>query len=126
MFSLHSKLRVINDLKSGSIKHCDLNDRLTDIYKSYPGYSWEWCSELITRQTGTAPDKLSAADLGQIILDWKINAVKFSNMIMKDAEKEFDSGSKLGYGIDGDEKTGEMDFQAVRERTSLYKRDSRH
>jgi hypothetical protein len=35
-------------------------------------------------------------------------------MILKDAEKEFDSGSKLGFGIDGDEHTRDMDFQAVR------------
>ena len=105
----------MNALKSGSISSLpDLNDRLTDIYSSYSRYSWEWCSGLIAKQTGTAPDKLSADELGQIILDWKINAVKFNNMIMKDAEKEFDSGSKLGYGIDGDEKTAEMDFQAVR------------
>ena len=87
---------------------------LADIYNNYSGYSWEWCSELIAKQTGTAPDNLSVSELVQIILDWKINAVKFNNMIMKDAEKEFDSGSKLGYGIDGDEKTAEMDFRAVR------------
>jgi hypothetical protein len=35
-------------------------------------------------------------------------------MILKDAEKEFDTGSKLGFGIDGDEHTRDMDFQAVR------------
>ena len=35
-------------------------------------------------------------------------------MILKDAEKEFDSGSRLGFGIDGDEKTRDMDFHAVR------------
>ena len=35
-------------------------------------------------------------------------------MILRDAEKEFDSGSKLGFGIDGDEQTRDMDFQAIR------------
>ena len=35
-------------------------------------------------------------------------------MILKDAEKEFDSGSRLGFGIDGDEKTRDMDFHSVR------------
>ena len=35
-------------------------------------------------------------------------------MILKDAEKEFDSGSKLGFGIDGNEQTLDMDFQAIR------------
>jgi hypothetical protein len=35
-------------------------------------------------------------------------------MILKDAEKEFDPGSKLGFGIDGDVETRDSDFQAVR------------
>jgi hypothetical protein len=33
---------------------------------------------------------------------------------MKDAEKEFDLSSKTGFGIDGDEKTKDMDFKSVR------------
>ena len=36
------------------------------------------------------------------ISDWRSNAVKLNSMILKDAEKEFDPGSKLGFGIDGD------------------------
>ncbi len=35
-------------------------------------------------------------------------------MILKDAEKEFDPCSKLGFGIDGDDDTRDSDFQAVR------------
>jgi len=35
-------------------------------------------------------------------------------MILKDAEKEFDISSRLGFGLDGDENTRDLDFQAVR------------
>jgi len=35
-------------------------------------------------------------------------------MILRDAEKEFDPGSKPGYGIDGDSETRDSDFKAVR------------
>jgi hypothetical protein len=35
-------------------------------------------------------------------------------MTLKDAEKEFDTASKIGFGIDGNEDTRNSDFQAVR------------
>ena len=50
----------------------------------------------------------------RIISDWKVNAVKLNNMILKDAEKEFDISSRLGFGIDGNENTRDLDFRAVR------------
>ncbi len=110
--------RIEELMESVKSKHIvtfeELDKAITDIYKNYSRYSWEWCSALISRQTGIAPENLSASDLSLIILDWKTNAVKFNNMIMKDAEKEFDTNSRLGYGIDGDEKTIQLDFQAVR------------
>jgi len=33
---------------------------------------------------------------------------------LKDAEKEFDMGSQIGYGLDGDTETRRLDFEAVR------------
>jgi Domain of unknown function (DUF4954)/Domain of unknown function (DUF6819) len=116
LFSPAGKIEELMDsVKSGKIRSLPgLNECITDIYNNYTTYSWEWCSELIGKQTGKSPDNLSVAEFIQIILDWKVNAVKFNSMIMKDAEKEFDSNSRLGYGIDGDEKTGELDFRAVR------------
>jgi hypothetical protein len=35
-------------------------------------------------------------------------------LILKDAEKEFDTVSKIGFGIDGDTETRNSDFQSVR------------
>jgi hypothetical protein len=35
-------------------------------------------------------------------------------MILKDAEKEFDQASKIGFGLDGDEEVRVNDFENVR------------
>ena len=106
---------LIDSVKSGDTKSIpELNKILKDIYNNYDKYSWEWSAELIGRQIGIELENISSGSLIQIITDWKINAVKFNNMILKDAEKEFDSTNKLGFGIDGDEHTRDMDFQAVR------------
>ena len=116
LFSPASKIEeLINAVKSGNIKSITgLNEKLREIYTNYDKYAWVWCANLIGRQTGTELDNITAGSLIQIISDWKTNSVKLNNMILKDAEKEFDSGSKLGFGIDGDEHTRDMDFQAVR------------
>jgi NDP-sugar pyrophosphorylase family protein len=116
LFSPASKIEeLINAVKSGNINSIiELNKNLRDIYNNYDKYAWTWCANLVGRQIGIELDNITVGSLIQIITDWKTNAVKFNNMILKDAEKEFDSGSKLGFGIDGDEHTRDMDFQAVR------------
>ena len=35
-------------------------------------------------------------------------------MILKDAEKEFDSITKIGFGVDGDDSVRDQDFENVR------------
>jgi hypothetical protein len=116
LFSPANKIEILIDsVKSGNIKSLsDLNRNLREIHENYDKYTWEWCSELISRQFGIDPGNITPVNLIQIITDWKINAVKFNNMILKDAEKEFDSSSSLGFGIDGDDNTREMDFLSVR------------
>ncbi|OFY62462.1 MAG: hypothetical protein A2V64_11525 [Bacteroidetes bacterium RBG_13_43_22] len=116
LFSPASKIEeLVDSVKTGKIRSInELEENLTSIYNNYSKYAWIWCSSLISQQTGNRPDNLPIDSLIQIITDWKTNAIKLNNMILKDAEKEFDPGSKLGFGIDGDADTRESDFQAVR------------
>jgi hypothetical protein len=116
LFSPASKIEaLIMAVKSGNIKSInELSDKLRDIFNNYDNYAWDWCAGMINRQMGIELDDIAVVSLIQIINDWKTNAVKLNNMILKDAEKEFDSGSRLGFGINGDEHTRDMDFQSVR------------
>jgi hypothetical protein len=116
LFSPSNKIdELINSVKSDKIRSVgELSENLAAIYNDYDKYAWEWCSSLINQQIGDNPENLPVDTLIQIITDWKTNAVKLNNMIMKDAEKEFDAGSKIGFGVDGDANTRDSDFQAVR------------
>ena len=116
LFSPAGKIdELIESVKSGNIRSVsELNKSLQDIFNNYDEYAWEWCASIIGRLTGIEMDNIPVSNLIQIISDWKLNAVKFNNMILKDAEKEFDAGAKLGFGIDGDENTRDMDFEVVR------------
>src|SRR4030042_37586 len=116
LFSPASKIvELVESVKTFKINSIDrLDENLALVHSNYDKYAWAWCSSLISRQTGIMPGGLPVESLIQIITDWKINAIKFNNMILKDAEKEVDPGSKIGFGIDGDDYTRDNDFLAVR------------
>ncbi|MDD4109663.1 MAG: DUF4954 family protein, partial [Prolixibacteraceae bacterium] len=57
---------------------------------------------------------ISREELLIIISDWKTNSVKFNNIILKDAEKEFDRLSRISFGHDGNEDDQRADFEAIR------------
>jgi hypothetical protein len=46
--------------------------------------------------------------------EWQASVVRFNNLVLKDAEKEFAQCSRVGYGIDGDATIRDQDFEAVR------------
>jgi hypothetical protein len=116
LFSPKSKVdELIEHVKTGDISTLDdINGYLRMMYDHYSEYSWNWCAELILLHSGIDINSISAADLISLLKDWKTNAVKMNNMILKDAEKEFDTSSRLGFGLDGDDITRDLDFQAVR------------
>jgi len=116
LFSPASKIdELVDSVKTCKIRSVDeLYENLASIYNNYNNYAWTWCSNLISQQTGDKPENILIDSLIQIIIEWKSYAIKLNKMILKDAEKEFDSGSKLGFGVDGDVDTRDNDFQAVR------------
>lgn len=97
----------INDLEG----FCD---EFKQLNRKYSESSWAWCAKLIEARLNCNIDEISKEQLIQLITDWRDNTVKLNNMILKDAEKEFDQVSKIGYGIDGTEKVRDADFYNVR------------
>ena len=116
LFSPSSKIdELVDSVKTHKIRSIDdLVDNLTSIYNNYNKYAWVWCSILISKQTGDEPENIPVNSLIKIITDWKTNAIRLNNMILQDTGKEFDTCSKIGFGIDGDSDTRDNDFQAVR------------
>jgi hypothetical protein len=72
------------------------------------------CAKLIEDRFNLMIDDISKEQLAQILIDWRDNSIKLNNMILKDAEKEFDQLSKIGFGLDGNEKERNDDFENVR------------
>lgn len=106
---------ILADVRSGAIQSIEmLNSRLQEIHQNYTQLNRGWWTELVAQRLGKPVSALSREQLVQLIEDWKTNAIKLNNMIAKDAEKEFDPQSRIGFGIDGDTSVRDQDFAAVR------------
>lgn len=81
---------------------------------AYARTSWAWCAKLIEGRYGCGVSELTKEQVDRIIADWSENSIKLNNMIIKDAEKEFDQMSKIGFGLDGDDTVRDLDFENVR------------
>lgn len=107
--------RLCEDVKAGKVNSVDdLTGELEEIYNNYPDSSWEWCTGLIGDRLGINFEDITKDQLVEILKDWKASREKMNNMILKDAQAEFSSNSKIGFGIDGDETTRDKDFASVR------------
>ncbi|MGE5402450.1 MAG: DUF4954 family protein [Ignavibacteriales bacterium] len=102
-------------IASGKINNIiELEEKLRTIWDNYPLSEFGWCVRLIEEKYSTKIEDISKDQLIKIIDDWRTDTVKLNNMILKDALREFDPSSRIGFGIDGDQEESDQDFLAVR------------
>ncbi|MCF6332327.1 MAG: DUF4954 family protein, partial [Draconibacterium sp.] len=106
---------LTNLVKSGKIASVEgLQNGMKSIFDAYETDSYNWGAAQIKSYLAIDISKISKGQLTKIITGWKINSLKMNTMILKDAEKEFDQNSKIGFGNDGDKTILEADFEAIR------------
>lgn len=110
---------AINDLVEGirEGKYGELEEVRTileEIHHSYDRYAWEFTIGLLSHRYDLDVEKIRAGELIELISRWESDAIRLNRMILNDAAREFDSSSRIGYGIDGDDSVAEEDFEAVR------------
>ncbi|MCK5135579.1 MAG: DUF4954 family protein [Bacteroidales bacterium] len=106
---------LIRDIKSGSIKDLDeISAGLEHIHASYESYTWDWTTRLIYDLYEVDIKKIGTGQLIEMVTKWELDSIKLDKMILNDAAKEYDSSSKIGFGIDGDDAVVNQDFNAVR------------
>lgn len=106
---------LIKSISGNNIKDLTTLDKeLQKLNEDYISANWAWCAKLIEKRFSTSIEELSKDQVVQIITDWRDNSIKLNNMILKDAEKEFDQTSRIGFGLDGNDEVRENDFANVR------------
>ncbi len=107
--------KFLQQVKDGQVADVNaFHSAMKAVYDAYDEDAWAWTVALLKEEKGLDVETLTADDLKQLIEDWKTQKQRFNNMIMSDAQKEYDANSHIGYGIDGDELAQEADFTAVR------------
>ncbi|MDD5066927.1 MAG: DUF4954 family protein [bacterium] len=107
--------RLVHAVENDEIKDLEgVEKKLGELYSAYEKEEQAWCFSLLGKRLGKEVRQITREDLKQIVRDWKENAVKLNNMILKDALKEFDESTKIGFGADGDVTVRDADFLAVR------------
>lgn len=106
--------QLIADIKKRDLNISELFENLLQCYEKYEQSAIAWTVKTIQKLNDLASDQLPRSVLLRVLEDWKKNALKLNKMTLQDAMKEFDSHTKIGYGIDGEEPEKEQDFKAVR------------
>ncbi len=106
---------LLEDIRKDRLKDLDeIRNQIKALYDQYPENCWKYALYLFGKRFDLTADNLSKERLREIIEEWEKNAVRLNNMILSDAKKEFDPGSRIGYGHGGGEEAIEVDFEAVR------------
>ncbi|MBN1821206.1 MAG: DUF4954 family protein [Prolixibacteraceae bacterium] len=106
---------MLDDIKTGNLTTVDmLHKRFNEIFSNYKNFSWNWCAQLIEQRLNISVNSLGPENLIEIINEGLVNKIKLNNMILKDAEKEFDPNSKTGFGYLNDNNIKDADFESVR------------
>ncbi|MCD6115670.1 DUF4954 family protein [bacterium] len=116
MFAKKERMdELIRSVEAGTVKDiAELNAGLRKVYENYNNDELLWCLNLIKEIKSVEADSLSIEQIKDIIDEWKENAVKLNNMILRDAEKEYDKASAISYGRDGIKDDKDNDFKSVR------------
>jgi len=87
---------------------------LKEIHDTFELYTWNYTTGLLSAKYGIDIATVEAGQLIRLIERWESDAIRLNKMILHDAAREFERGSRIGYGIDGDETVRDEDFNAVR------------
>ncbi len=91
-----------------------IQNKFVELHQNYSDEEWNWCAKLIEDKFNCKLKDITPEIIIAILNDWKSSRIRLNNMIINDAQKEFDPFAKIGFGIDGDETVKDLDFEAVR------------
>lgn len=107
--------KLINDTLSGEIANVhDLNLRLAQMHRDYYDMEWTWAYQVMLDYYKLDPEKITRADVIDIVKKWNEAVVSLDKMVYADAKKEFSLSAKTGFGADGSSFDMERDFEQVR------------
>jgi len=115
--------KMLDDIENGTIGTLEqLTKTFRSMYDEYEAYEWAWAvwqiangkSQMANSDKRFAPSDLRVDDIISLVTKYKKAVKKLGRQCLADAQKEYSAVVRIGYGLDGDEKIKDADFEAVR------------
>ena len=107
--------KLLDDIESGKI--CQLTDIekvFYSLHDKYYNYEWNWTVDFIAGYFKKPAEQMTIDEIINIIKEWIKSVVGIDKMLYSDAKKEFRLEAMTGFGIDGNKRTKQLDFESVR------------
>jgi hypothetical protein len=107
--------KLILSIEKGETSSIEqIYDSLQLMQKNYYDYEWTWAIDKICTRIKKSIDKIEISDIVSIVNTWKKSVIDLDEKLYDDAKKEYKLSIKTSFGVDGDNKDKEADFESVR------------
>jgi len=107
--------KMLSDIENGVIHTLEqVHQTFKSMHDNYPLYEWAWVVDILEQILGKKIDQIVPEDIIDLTTKWKEAVLDLDHLLYADAKKEFIATAQIGFGLDGDEQTKHLDFDAVR------------
>jgi len=107
--------KMLDDIENGSISSLEqAAETFQSLYDNYSEYEWTFAADLLRQRLNKTISSITTDDIAGLIAKWKTAIEKFERLRLADGQKEYTAVVRTGYGLDGDERIRDADFDAVR------------
>lgn len=106
---------LIHQIETGIITSVEqINKTFEALHQQYYELEWTWAWETICKWYKVSLDTITSSDIIRIVNTWKEAVISLDEMLYADAQKEFSLTAQTGFGIDGNIRQKQKDFEQVR------------
>ncbi|MBR1569689.1 MAG: DUF4954 family protein [Bacteroidales bacterium] len=105
---------LLDDIKSGKKDLEAVALTFSELHKNYYEYEWTWAYDKFGDFFGYPLETITAAQVKDIVEQWKSAVIGLDKDLYEDARKEFNLAAMTGFGADGTKEDKEHDFSEVR------------
>ncbi|HPS14150.1 MAG TPA: DUF4954 family protein, partial [Prolixibacteraceae bacterium] len=107
--------KLLTRVENGEITSLkDIQSALWKLHNAYYDIEWNWTAGLLEWRLGKPISEITGKDIVYLVELWQKSVIDLDKMLYEDAKKEFQLSAMTGFGIDGDRKVQQADFEMVR------------
>ncbi len=110
----HAVSALLDEIEQQKHSLSDIQSIFEHMHQQYYEYEWVWALDKLEHVWGCPWTEVRLSQLRETVEQWKEAVVSLDKMVYEDARKEFNLNSQTGFGVDGDSKQAEADFEEVR------------